>query len=255
MKELIIPDYSPGVSFEKVFTKAVFSIIEFSASLDINSQPGFVSRNLDLSLPSWVPDFSQTMKFAGSLDRYLKQLPYYDACAGRRASLSVIGENILVLEGYLVDTIANTYLAMLYRGERSQGSVMQEWYKFTRDIYKEMAEGETKSGSIPWEDRFWRTLCGDAIMTQQKVIMQEDFKAPLRRIRKASTSAPNTQGEVAAYNLWCRAQGLNELETGLPPLINNSADDAVGESAVGNIGYAVKISTASRKLFVSTKVI
>ncbi|KAI8953831.1 heterokaryon incompatibility protein-domain-containing protein [Xylaria longipes] len=253
-EELIIPDYSPEMSFEKVFTRAVFSIIQFSASLDIILQPGFVSRNPDLRLPSWVPDFSQSMKFAGSLDRYLKQLPCYNACAGRSASPSVIEENILVLEGCLVDTIASTSSPMLYSREEPQRSVMQDWYTFTRDFYKEVTEDNTTRESIPWKDRFWRTLCGSTIMTQQMVLMQADFKAPLRRIPTASASDPNiTEADEAAYNLWCRAQGLDELSTELPPLINDSGDNTVSEYAVGNIGYAIKISTASRKLFVSAK--
>ncbi|KAI1419195.1 heterokaryon incompatibility protein-domain-containing protein [Xylaria sp. FL1777] len=248
-KELIIPDYSPKMSFEKVFTRVVFNIIEFSASLDIISQPGPISRDLDLRLPSWVPDFTRPMMFAGSLDRYLKQLPCYKASAGHGVSLSVIEENILVLEGYLIDTIASTSSAMLYRGEEIQGSVMKEWHTFAKDYYKQ----EAGDSAIHWKDRFWRTLCGDTIMTHQKVLIQEDFKAPLRRIPTSLASALGTGAEEAAYNLWCRAQGLDELATGLPPLIDDGADDAVGESAVGNIGYAVKISTASRKLFISAK--
>ncbi|KAI1350589.1 heterokaryon incompatibility protein-domain-containing protein [Xylaria sp. FL0043] len=246
-KDLIVPDYSPGMRFEKVFTRAVFNIINFSASLDIISQPGFVSRDLDLGLPSWVPDFSQPVKFAGSLDRYLKQLPCYNASAGRRASLAAIEENILVLEGRLLDTIASTSRAMLYRVEESQNSIMQEWYTFTRDAYKSTME----SCSTPWKDRFWRTLCGDTIMTERKVLVQEDFKAPLRRI--PSGSGLSATSEEAAYNRWCRTQGLEELCTELSPIINDSGEDVVGESPVGNIGYAIKISTATRKLFVTSK--
>ncbi|KAI0423868.1 heterokaryon incompatibility protein-domain-containing protein [Xylaria sp. FL1042] len=249
-KDLIVPDYSPGTSFEKVFTRAVFNIINFSASLDIISQPGFVSRNLDLGLPSWVPDFSQSIEFAGSLDRCLKQLPCYNASLGRIASPSAIEENILVLEGCLVDTIANTSRPMLYTNEEPQHSVMREWHIFAKDFYKNLPE----SSSTPWKDRFWRTLCGDTIMTEQKVLVQEDFKAPLRRIPSvsASESAPSAMGEEAAYNLWCRTQGLEELGTRLPHLVNDGGKDVVGQSAVGNIGYAIKISTATRKLFVST---
>ncbi|TGJ79444.1 hypothetical protein E0Z10_g9318 [Xylaria hypoxylon] len=250
---LIVPDYSPEMTFEKVFTKVVFNIIEFSASLDIICQPGFVSRNIDQKLPSWVPDFSHSTKFAGSLDRYLKQLPCYDACAGRSASLTVIEENILVLEGCLVDTIDSTSSSMLYVNEEPQRSVMQEWYTFARDFYNKLAKDNTTSGSVHWKDRFWRILCGDTIMTQQRVLMQEDFKAPLRRIPATSSSAPSTKDEEAAYNLWCRAQGLDELGTELPPLTNESDDNNVGKSAIGNIGYAVKISTATRKMFISTK--
>ncbi|KAI1298083.1 heterokaryon incompatibility protein-domain-containing protein [Xylaria venustula] len=247
--ELITPDYSPEMNFEKVFTRAAFNIIKFSASLDIISQPGFVSRSPDLRLPSWVPDFSQPIVFAGSLDRCLKQLPCYNASARQRTSLSSIEENILVLEGCLVDTISRTSSAMLYRPEKTQGSVLRDWHTFTRETYKEVVG----SGNNSWKDRFWRTLCGDTIMTERKVLVQEDFKAPLRRIPPASASAPNARTEEIAYNLWCRAQGIEELCTDVPPLVNDSGDNTTGESAIGNIGYAIKISIASRKLFVSAK--
>ncbi|KAI0449715.1 hypothetical protein F5B21DRAFT_508864 [Xylaria acuta] len=87
-------------------------------------------------------------------------------------------------------------------------------------------------------------------MTRQKVLVQEDFQALLRRILTVSALAPGIpEGGETAYNPWSRAQSLDQLGTGLPPLINDSRDDAVGESAVGNIGYAVKISTASNTLF------
>ncbi|KAI0542819.1 heterokaryon incompatibility protein-domain-containing protein [Xylaria digitata] len=252
-RALIVPNYSPEMSYEKVFTKAVFNIIEFSASLDILCQPGFAPRNIDTGLPSWVPDFSQSMTFGGSLDRYLKQLPCYNACAGRRASLLVIEEKILVLEGCLVDTIASASKPMLCVNEEPQRSIMQDWYTFTRDFYNEVAKDDISNISVHWKDRFWRSLCGDTIMTQQRVLVQEDFKAPLRRIPPISSLTPSTNEEEAAYNLWCRAQGLSELETGLPPPTNGSGNDNVGESAVGNVGYAVKISTTARKMFTSTK--
>ncbi|KAI0975638.1 heterokaryon incompatibility protein-domain-containing protein [Xylaria arbuscula] len=247
--ELITPDYDPEMNFEKAFTRAVFNIIKFSASLDIISQPGYVSRSPDLRLPSWVPDFSQPIVFAGSLDRCLKQLPCYNASAKQRISPSAIEENILGLEGCLVDTIASTSLAMLYRPEKTQGSILRDWHTFTKDTYKQMLG----SGSDSWKDRFWRTLCGDTIMTEQKVLVQEDFKAPLRRIPPASASAPSAETEEIAYNLWCRAQGIEELCTDVPPLVNDSGDITAGESAIGNIGSAIKLSIASRKLFVSAK--
>ncbi|KAI0413224.1 heterokaryon incompatibility protein-domain-containing protein [Xylaria grammica] len=251
-KALIVPDYSPEMNYEKVFTKAVFNIIEFSASLDIICQPGSASRDIDPRLPSWVPDFSQSMMFAGSLDRYLKQLLCYDACAGRSASVSVIDDNILMLEGCLVDTIASTSSSMSDMKEEHQRSIMQEWYGFTRDFYNELSKGGTDSDNIHWEDRFWRTLCGDTTMTHKRVLVQEDFKAPLRRIPATSSSSQGTKADEVAYNLWCRAHGLEVLQTRLASLINENGDNDISDSAIGNIGYAVNISTAIRKMFIST---
>ena len=114
-----------------------------------------------------------------------------------------------------------------------------------------MNEKGTMSGRAPWNERFWRTLCGDTVMIGQKVVLQEDFKAPFRRI--STTPGPSTERDKAAYNLWCKAQGLDELITELPLGTNNDADDAANEPAVGNIGHAIKISTATRRLFISTE--
>ncbi|KAJ8126432.1 hypothetical protein O1611_g7208 [Lasiodiplodia mahajangana] len=247
-KALIIPDYSPEMGFERVFTRAVLSIIQFSASLDIICQPGYVSRDYDSRLPSWVPNFSESIVSAGSLDRYLKQYPRYNACAGQGASPLVIEENVLVLEGYIIDTVGSASSPMAYKDEKGQQSIMREWYAFTEGFYKTRANKNATSLRINWKDRFWRTLCGDTIMTQQRVLIQQDFKAPLRRIPAASLTARPTDEEIA-WNLWCQAQGLDELRTGqVPPISNGDLHDF----AIGNIGYAIKTSTAGRRFFIST---
>ncbi|KAI1114153.1 heterokaryon incompatibility protein-domain-containing protein [Nemania sp. NC0429] len=250
-KTLIIPDYSPQLSFESVFTTAVFSIIQFSASLDIICQPRFVSRDPDQRLPSWVPDFSQPVESRGSLDRYLRQHPCYDACGGRSACPSVIEENILVLEGCLVDTIASTSSTLLYTEDEPQRSGLREWYTFAKDFYTATGDAYA-SNLVNWKPRFWRTLCGDTIMTRQRVLVQEDFKPTLARISPSST--PPSLGSAhdeSAYNLWCQAQGLDELQTGRKPLIDETSDDDMGKYSVGSVGYAIKISTAGRKMFMS----
>ncbi|KAI0873283.1 heterokaryon incompatibility protein-domain-containing protein [Hypoxylon argillaceum] len=273
-KALIIPDYSPEMSFEMVFTRTVISIMQFSASLDIICQPGHAFRDPDSRLPSWVPDFSQPIKHTGSLDRYWKQYPCYNACAGQSASPSVIEENILVLEGYIVDIIKSTSSSMAYVEEERQKSVMREWYSFVKDFYDARydpdaaqdtdttndtdAASDTESNSdtdsnhahdaainylMSWKDKFSRTLCGDTIMTKPNV--EEDINALLRRIPPTSHTLAD---EEIAYNIWCRDQGLEDLMTGeVFPLGGISSDEV---SAHG-IGHAVKISTASRKMFVS----
>ncbi|KAI0111126.1 heterokaryon incompatibility protein-domain-containing protein [Nemania sp. FL0031] len=247
-KELIIPDYSPEMNVERVFTKAVFSIMQFSASLDIICQPGYVSHDFHSGLPSWVPNFSESIVFAGSLDRYLKQLPCYSACAGQGVSPSVIEENILVLEGFLVDAVSSTSVSMAYQVEKEQQSIMRQWYTFVEEFYNTGASKNPTSAGIDWKDRFWRTLCGDTIMTQQRVLVQQDFKAPLRRIPAASISASPANEEIA-WNLWCQVQGLDELRIG--QVLPTTASD-LGDPAVGNIGYAIKTSTAGRRMFAST---
>ncbi|KAI1127251.1 heterokaryon incompatibility protein-domain-containing protein [Nemania abortiva] len=247
-KTLILPDYSPEMGSEKVFTRAAFNIMLFSASLDIICQPGYVFRNSDSRLPSWVPDFSQSITFAGSLDRYLKQFPCYNSCAGQSASPSVIEENILVLEGCIVDTIESTSSTMAYADEKKQQSIIGEWYTLAKNFYNPRHDSDATGDSVDWQGRFWRTLCGDTIMTRQRVLVQQDFKAPLRRIPTVPPTASPADEEIA-WNLWCQAQDLDDLRTGqIPPV---SVGD-LGDFAVGNIGYAIKISTASRKMFIST---
>ncbi|KAI1189208.1 heterokaryon incompatibility protein-domain-containing protein [Nemania serpens] len=254
-RTLIVPDYNPELSFERVYTTAVFSIIQFSASLDIVCQPGFVSRSPDRRLPSWVPDFSQPVMSNGSLDRYLRQHPYYNACAGRSACPSAIEENILVLEGCLIDTITSASSTMAYVEEESQRPVLREWYTFANESYN--VAGDTHSSNrATWKSRLWRTLCGDTIMTRQRVLVQEDLKPTLTRISSPpsfSSSGSGSTHEESAYNLWCQAQGLDELGTGQNPPTSETSDDGMGDYSVGNVGYAVKISIASRKMFISKK--
>ncbi|KAI1329434.1 heterokaryon incompatibility protein-domain-containing protein [Xylariaceae sp. FL0255] len=249
----IMPDYSPGTTFERVFTTAVFSIIKSGASLDVIYQPGDVSRDHNSRLPSWVPDFSKPVTFAGSLDRYLRQLSYYDASAGRGASASVIEENILVLEGCLVDSIASTSSRMVYLREEPQRSVFRDWYQFAKDFYEKATQSDVTSATgnhtTDWKKRFWRSLCGDTVATKQRVQQQEDFKAPLRKIDTSSSPEHGPMFAEAVYNSWCLAQGLDELATTPQP----SNNDAMGEYTVGSVSYAIKISTASRRMFVSSK--
>ncbi|KAI1179074.1 heterokaryon incompatibility protein-domain-containing protein [Nemania sp. FL0916] len=287
-KTLIVPDYNPKLSFERVFTNAVSGIIQYSASLDIICQPGFVSRAPDLRLPSWVPDFSQPVVSAGSLDRYLRQHPCYDACGGQRACISVIEENILVLEGCLVNTIADTSSTMVYVDEAPQRSVLREWYKFVKGSYD--AAGNTRVDSdVAWQARFWRTLCGDTFMTRQRVLVQEDFKPTLARIPPSTPSNPSLEREESAYNLWCETQGLDELVTGqttpatdpatgqerntIPRHHSESAtssgstldrmdflkrtvadpnDADRDDLSIGTVAYAIKTSIAGRKMFMSS---
>lgn len=214
-KTLIVPDYSPELSFERVYTTAVFNIIQFSASLDIICQPGFGSRDPDRRLPSWVPDFSQPIKSHGSLDRYLRQHPCYNACAGRSACPSVIEENILVLEGCLVDTIAIASSTMAYVVEEPQRSVLREWYTFARDFYNAAGDNYANSRAT-WKPRFWRTLCGDTIMTRQRVLIQEDFKPALARISSSSSGLSPTH-EESALTSGARHKDLTNLEqAGIP---------------------------------------
>ncbi|KAI8623863.1 heterokaryon incompatibility protein-domain-containing protein [Xylariaceae sp. FL1651] len=252
-RTLIVPNYSPEISFETVFTRAVYSIIQFSASLDIICQQGDIIRSPDLKLPSWVPDFSQSVMVPGSLDRYLRQITCYDACAKRSASPSVIEENIMVLEGCLVDTIASTSGRMVYSNEEPIRSVLKKWYEFSRELHSAVDGNDADSRSTDWKERFWRTLCGDTIMTRQRVPLQEDYKAPLRRIPAASSSAVSTTHEETAYNLWCRAQGLDSLGTEPTAFAGDNNGVETGGYTVGSVAYAIRISTTNRKFFSSTK--
>lgn len=246
--KLITPDYSNSATPERVFTKAVYSIIEFSASLDILCQPGHIQRDLDSDLPSWVTDFAKPVNFAGALDQYIAQLPYYDACGGRSAAVSTIEENILVLEGVAVDSIDEFGTGMMYLGEEQQKSVFQDWYALAVSHAKDnnLAGGGSDVDNVGCKESFWRTICGDTILNWQPAILQNDFEPPLKRISPLGSSERGRQ--EAAFNRWCRVQGLEMLQTNDVP---SSEDSDNNKFSIGNIAHTIKISAIGKKFFLS----
>ncbi|KAI3319430.1 heterokaryon incompatibility protein-domain-containing protein [Xylariaceae sp. AK1471] len=252
-RTFIVPDYSSETTYEKVFTKAVFSIMQFSASLDITCQPGHAPRDLNSRLSSWVPDFSQPLTSAWTLDRYLRQFPCYDACARRSVSPSVIEDNILVLEGCLVDTIESTSSRMVSQDYEPQRSVLRDWYTFAKDLHHGVSDSDGDSSTTDWKERFWRTICGDTIMIKQKGLLQDEFKAQLKKIPPALSSAIGPTHEETAYNLWCQAQGLEDLGTRQLAMAEDNSANSMSGYSIGSVAYVIKISAASRRMFSSTK--
>ncbi|KAI0381098.1 heterokaryon incompatibility protein-domain-containing protein [Hypomontagnella monticulosa] len=249
-RKLIIPDYSIDATPERVFTRVVHNIIEFSASLDILCQPGHIQQNVDSDLPSWVTDFAKPVNFAGALDQYIAQLPYYDACGGRSAAVRTIEENILVLEGVAVDLIEEFGTAMMYPAEEGQKSVFEDWYALAASC----ANGKNLAGDggsvivdgTGWKEAFWRTICGDTILNWQPAILQNDFEPPLKRI--SPLGSPEREGQEAAFNRWCQVQGLETLQTNHSP---SSEDGSKSKFSIGNIAHTIKISTMGKKFFLS----
>jgi hypothetical protein len=139
---------------------------------------------------------------------------------------------------------------MTYLTEAPQHPVFRDWHEFAQKSSQTVVrENDADRDSTAWKGRFWRTLCGDTITTPQRVLLQEDFKAPLRRI-PASVSPGH---EEIAYNLWCRAQGLDDLGTAQIGLVNDNNTGSIGGYTAGSIANAIKISTVSRRMFISTK--
>lgn len=236
------PDYTESISPRQVYSTAVFSMIKSSGSLmPLFHQTG-TNRDGITTLPSWVPDFSKAHALGGTLDHFTKQLTLYNACCGMKTSAKVLDTNILALEGVRVDFIdrASTHLMNL-KHER-QLSIFEHWY--------EVAEEECKETNPNWRNCFWRTLCGDTIVSDARSQPHQSTPlqpaGPLRRV---------TGRDEALFGAWCTANNHVKFRD-----VYNKAGDLNSEKRassilqsedIGAMNHAIRITTRDRRFIVS----
>jgi hypothetical protein len=191
-------------------------------------------------LPSWVPDYSQEVGHVATVPHFRQQVLLYDACGGRRASVTHIEENILILEGCLIGTVregAMRMMSLLLQFQAPKWDVFLDWLAF--------ADERLPNGTTEWRDDFWRTLCGDCIAGENTGI---DVKGwPSNDFRRLSND------DEPSFDVWCKFNLLDKLRVHEPLQEHGSQNVSREETArkVGSIGEAIRTSTSGRKFIVT----
>lgn len=234
------PDYAK--SPRQVYSTAAVSMIKSSDSLTPLFHQTGTNRDGITGLPSWVPDFSQAHALGGTLDHFTKQLPLYNACCGMKASVKVLDTNILALEGVRVDFIGRASTHLMSLKHESQVSTFEHWY--------EGAEEECKDTNPNWRNCFWKTLCGDTIVSDAH--SQPHQSGPLQ---PAGPLRRATGRDEALFGAWCTTNNHAKFRD-----VYNKAGDLNGEKRassilqpedIGAMNHAIRITTRDRRFIVS----
>ena len=231
----IIPDYNPLTSPALAYTATVFKMIQMSGTFNILSQPGSYMQKVSPDVPTWVPDYSQRINRTGS-EIFGQNYALYEACGDTMASVQLIKERILVLEGRKVGSVREAATRQLYRRDTEWKRVLLEWFHFAKALCK-----NDKAGI--WKDHFWRTLCGDCL-AEQPIKSFGAAHGITAAFRRAS------EDDRQLFNLWCSANDLSEIS------VHDTSDDTKGPQdhsteLIGLVDDAIRTSTHGRRFFIS----
>jgi hypothetical protein len=151
-RQPMLPDYK--LTVHQVYREVVREVIGSTNSLAI------LMGNLDKYdyLPSWVPDWRIPVDPL-ELQR-LQRVDLYDACRGSNPSYRLLGDDVLELVGWRIDTISAVSDLMKGPDEIQSISIFQKWYNLAElDTHPQ----RTYVNGGTWADAYWRTLCGDTV--------------------------------------------------------------------------------------------
>ncbi|MCJ1259478.1 hypothetical protein MMC24_007316 [Lignoscripta atroalba] len=224
-----------------------------SWKVELQNEPFFVdAERSNLQLPSWVPDWSSSTNFE-VLSRY-NQAELYSAARATTTAAALCNGLNLALQGMEVDIVRWSSQIMAHTGGEDRSSLFKDWRDFAEDAtaYNSASVGTTNAlstipGLSPLEDTFWRTLCGDTVISPNP-------NSPISTFHRATIQ--NYQD----FLFWCRAHEPGLLpnstipseDTG--PLLQDTVPTQKSLDSIRNaMEPAIRTATTMRRLFITRK--
>lgn len=228
----IVPHYDENITPSQVFTQTTYRMIETTQSLDVLCLPKTPVHSFT-SVPSWVPGFFKS-GFTSSTELrrpFRRLLNLYDAAACSKAQVDIIEENVLVLEGVPVDSVAYATETIHSWLGVDHGKVYRQCYNFTKSqkVDKRMTD---------WTESFVRTLCTDVIYVKHR---QEPHSTGQRLFRRV------TPDDVNDMYLWCLHNNFSRIDT----LANQANLGADISNNIARVTLSVETFTTGQRLIIT----
>ena len=211
----ISPDYSKPCS--EVYTQWAQAFLkEYGPDILSDSSPRSEERPRRQDLPSWVPDWSQGIKFP--LRGFMRERLGYRA-GGRRSPIEQAPEfpssDVVVLQGMLFDKISFTRNVLPEHGLNVSAEIISEWV--ADFVYHESFKRNRPWSRLPesyTQEAFWRTPVADRIRDRYqdgvaRRAQADDFEAFITLVQDAHNhpTLPNKLLQNYLYSVWFHARG------------------------------------------------
>ena len=170
--EGLLPDYNKSVV--DVFIQATKACILDSGSLNICGMQTSISDKATEGLPSWVPDYSSSLRSCAT--SFSRPKPGNSYCASGSSDLLAVWPdeqrpNLLATSSCRIDTIAEVARHSLSE-DSPLGALIEEWTEMASQN-RDYVTGEFAA------DAFWRTCVGDNTLRFRQAPALDSYHAPL----------------------------------------------------------------------------
>ncbi|KAK0101595.1 hypothetical protein ONS95_006758 [Cadophora gregata] len=180
----IVADYS--ISWQELYTRTIVQLVQSYQQTDLLSTQslGLSLANMDVGLPSWVPNWSISQyKTSQTCSHYWhsRHLLHYRAGSGIPFLVMRIPEtNFICVNGIFLDEIAEVSEVLLPEGPDDEDipALRNTFQNWEEKLAENMRDSKKYITGGTWQEAFWKTVAADLIAFIHSEIRKGDNKQP-----------------------------------------------------------------------------